>query len=268
MIPSVDLIEPRRRRLTRWIGAATLIGALHIGGGSFAMLYWQEEFVEEAPGAIVVEIAPVATALATNTLDLPPGQLSDEREATQSASDPKIAKVQEEAPKEELPSTVESEVVLPKPTPAQETPKEEPKQEASPQVQMAQEQVAASKATAPLRVDAQIATKAAAPEVGTAASNARSIVTWQNSVVLHLNRHKRYPSSARANDQQGDVHVRFSMDRSGQLMASQVARSSGFALLDEEALELLKRASPLPRPPLAMQGETLELIVPIRFRIK
>jgi len=92
MIPSVDLIEPRRRRLTRWIGAATLIGALHIGGGSFAMLYWQEEFVEEAPGAIVVEIAPVATALATNTLDLPPGQLSDEREATQSASDPKIAK--------------------------------------------------------------------------------------------------------------------------------------------------------------------------------
>jgi protein TonB len=254
MIPSVDLIEPRRGRLTRWIGAATLIGALHIGGGSFATLYWQEEFVEEAPGAIVVEIAPVATALATDTLDLPPGQLSDEREATQAASDPKIAKVQEEAPKEELPSPVESEVVLPKPTAVEEKPKEEPKQEASPQVQVAQEQVAASKATAPLRVDAQIATKAAAPEVGTA--------------VLHLNRHKRYPSSARANDQQGDVHVRFSMDRSGQLTASQVARSSGFALLDEEALELLKRASPLPRPPVAMPGETLELIVPIRFRIK
>ena len=100
MIPSVDLIEPRRRRLTRWIGAATLIGALHIGGGGFAMLYWQEEFVEEAPGAIVVEIAPVATALATDTLDLPPGQLSDEREATQAASDPKIAKV----PRSILPS--------------------------------------------------------------------------------------------------------------------------------------------------------------------
>ena len=70
------------------------------------------------------------------------------------------------------------------------------------------------------------------------------------------------------NDQQGDVHVRFSMDRSGQLMASQVARSSGFTLLDEEAIELLKRASPLPRAPVGMPGETLELIVPIRFRIK
>jgi len=38
-------------------------------------------------------------------------------------------------------------------------------------------------------------------------------------VVLHLNRHKRYPGTARMNDQQGDVHVRFSMDRSGQLTA-------------------------------------------------
>ena len=56
--PSVDLVEPRRRWLTRWIGAATLISAIHLGGGSLAMLYWQEEFVEEAPGAIVVEIAP------------------------------------------------------------------------------------------------------------------------------------------------------------------------------------------------------------------
>ena len=67
---------------------------------------------------------------------------------------------------------------------------------------------------------------------------------------------------------QGVVHVRFSMDRSGQLTASQVARSSGFALLDEEALESLKRASPLPRPPVAVHGETLNLNVPIRFRIK
>ena len=87
MIPSVDLLEPRRRRLIRWIGAATLISAIHIGGGSFAMLYGLEEFVEEAPGAIVVEIAPVATALESD-MTAPLGKLSDEREATQAASDP------------------------------------------------------------------------------------------------------------------------------------------------------------------------------------
>ncbi|HEU4377643.1 MAG TPA: hypothetical protein VFR73_03655, partial [Hyphomicrobiaceae bacterium] len=83
MIPSVDLLEPRRRWLMRWVGAATLICAVHIGGGSLAMLYGLEEFVEELRGAIVVDIAPVATTLETEVADVPPGELSEAREATQ-----------------------------------------------------------------------------------------------------------------------------------------------------------------------------------------
>ena len=238
MIPSVDLIEPRRRRLTRWIGAATLIVALHLGGGSVAMLYWQEEFVEEAPGAIVVEIAPIATALATDTLDLPPGQLSDEREATQiGGSIPRSPRSRRRRRKR---------ICRRRSRKSRRT---------SPRKRRARRYASPRSRWRPPRPRHRCAsmrkssTKSAAPEVGTAASNARSSVSWQNSVVLHLNRHKRYPATARMNDMQGDVNVRFSMDRSGQLMASQVVRSSGFALLDEEALELLKRASPLPRPP-------------------
>jgi protein TonB len=92
-------------------------------------------------------------------------------------------------------------------------------------------------------------------------------VSWQNSVVLHLNRHKRYPAEARQQEMQGVVRVRFVMDRSGQLTASEIAKTSGYAALDQEALELLKRASPLPRPPPAIDGETIELVVPIQFRI-
>ena len=266
MIPSIDLIEPRRRRLVRWIGAATVISALHVGV-SFAMLNWQEELVEESPGAIVVEIAPVATALAMDALDLPPGPLAEEG-VTQTPSELKVEKIEEDTPKEDLPSpATEPEVVLQKPTKVEETPKEEPKEDPTPQIQT-QQQVAADRTTAPTHITGETSTKAAAPDVGTAKANARSIVSWQNAVVLHLNRHKRFPGSARAQDMQGDVHVRFTMDRSGQLAASQVVRSSGFPLLDEEALALLKRASPLPRPPAAMPGEVLELVVPVRFRIR
>lgn len=263
MIPSVDLLEPRRRWLMRWIGAATLISAIHIGGGSLAMLYGLEEFVEELRGAIVVEIAPVASSLATEVDDAPLGELAEAREATQAAFAPKIVKIEEDAPKLDLPSPVEPEVALPKPTPVEEKPKEEPKEDASPEVRVSETPTKASPATAPLRVDAQTSTKSAAPEVGTAASNARTIVTWKNSVVLHLKRHKR-PYAAERNVQ-GIVTVRFFMDRSGQLLTSQVAHSSGFPLLDEEALQLLKRASPLPRPPVALPGETLEFNIPIRF---
>jgi protein TonB len=267
VIPSVDLVEPRRRRLTRWIGAATLISAIHLGGGSFAMLYWQEEFLDEAPGAIVVEIAPIATALEADTTALL-GKLSDEREATQAASDRKVQKVEEEAPKEDLPSPAEPEVALPKPTPVEEKPTEEVKEETSPQVRVAQEATAASKAAAPLHTDAPLSTKSAAPDAGTAASAARTVVSWQNAVMLQINRQKRYPSAARTQEMQGVVEVRIVIDRGGQLMATEVGRSSGFALLDQEALEILKRASPLPPLPVAVQGETLHLTIPIRFRIQ
>lgn len=263
MIPSVDLLEPRRRWLMRWIGAATLISAIHIGGGSLAMLYGLEEFVEELRGAIVVEIAPVATTLATEVDDVPPGELSDAREATQAAFAPKIVKVEEDTPKQDLPSPVEPEVALPKPTPVEEKPKEEPKEDASQEVRVSETPTKATPATAPLRVDAQTSAKSAAPEVGTAASNARTIVTWKNSVALHLKRHKKPYVAER--HVEGIVTVRFSMDRSGQLLTSQVVHSSGFSLLDAEALEWLKRASPLPRPPVALPGETLEWNIPIRF---
>ena len=263
MIPS-DLIEPRRRRLTRWIGAATLISAIHIAGGSLAMLHWQDTLVEESPGAIVVEIAPVATTLAVDALDLPPGPLADDAEASQAASDPKVEKTEQETPTEDLPSpAIEPAVTLQKKT--EEAPKEEATEKPSPQSETAQQQVAATR-TAPAHIDAETSTKSAAPTVGTSTASSRSIVTWHNAVVLHLNRHKRYPASARMQNMQGIVHVRFAMDRSGQLTASQVVRSSGFPLLDEEVIELLKRASPLPRPPTALPGELLELIVPVKFQ--
>ena len=71
--------------------------------------------------------------------------------------------------------------------------------------------------------------------MGTAASNARAIVTWKNSVALHLKRHKK-PYVAE-HHVEGIATVRFSMDRSGQLLTSQVVHSSGFPLLDKEALE-------------------------------
>ena len=267
MIPSVDLLEPRRRWLIRWIGAATLISAIHIGGGSFAMLRWVEELVEEAPGAIVVEIAPIATAVESD-IAAPLGKLSEEREATQAASDQQIQKVEEEAPKEDLPSPAEPEVALPKPTPVEEEPKEEVKEETSPQVRVAQEATAATKAAAPREIDAQLSTKSAAPEAGTSASTARSIVSWQNSVMLQINRHKRYPEAARSRDMQGVVQVHIEIDRGGRLLSSEIVRSSGHALLDEEALEILKRATPLPAVPVGMQGETFDFRIPIGFRIK
>jgi protein TonB len=90
---------------------------------------------------------------------------------------------------------------------------------------------------------------------------------WQSRVLGRLNAVKSYPSSARARRQQGVVLIRFTLDRTGAVLAVALAQSSGFALLDREALALPKRASPLPEPPEDMKGQRIELVVPVEFHI-
>jgi len=64
------------------------------------------------------------------------------------------------------------------------------------------------------------------------------------------------------------VYVRFTMDRQGRVLAARLERASDFAELDQEGLDLLQRAQPLPPLPLDVPGDTLELIVPIQFFIR
>lgn len=58
----------------------------------------------------------------------------------------------------------------------------------------------------------------------------------------------------------GVVELRFKLSASGDVSAARIAKSSGDAALDAEALSLLNRASPLPS-----RGRETELIVPVEF---
>lgn len=82
-----------------------------------------------------------------------------------------------------------------------------------------------------------------------------------------LERFKRYPAFARFDRQQGIAYVRFVMNRDGRVLSARIERSSGYALLDEETLALVRRAEPLPKPPPEVAGDTLELVVPVEFSL-
>ena len=73
----------------------------------------------------------------------------------------------------------------------------------------------------------------------------------------HLDRHRRslpgVLASARA-------EVAFTVDADGGVSALRLQTSSGIAALDQEALDLLRRAAPLPKPP---EGRARELVVPV-----
>lgn len=83
---------------------------------------------------------------------------------------------------------------------------------------------------------------------------------------LHENMH--YPRAARLAGQEGRAIVRFVIDRSGGVSLIELELSSGHAILDREAVEMIERAAPFPVMPEEMAGTKLELRVPIVFEIR
>jgi len=81
-----------------------------------------------------------------------------------------------------------------------------------------------------------------------------------------LERHKIYPDAARRRGETGSVTVRFTISPSGALADIGVERSSGRKALDEAALLTVRRASPLPSPPVN-DGQGLPVRVTITFHL-
>ncbi|WP_049974134.1 energy transducer TonB [Azospirillum sp. B4] len=91
--------------------------------------------------------------------------------------------------------------------------------------------------------------------------------TYEGRLMAQLYRFKRYPAQARQRHQTGTALLRFTIDRSGHVLAASLERGSGSALLDEETLALVRRADPLPPMPDDRPGPSLELVVPVEFSL-
>lgn len=109
----------------------------------------------------------------------------------------------------------------------------------------------------------------AAPPVPTPARSPAATATssWQGAVLAQLERFKRYPALSRLRQEQGTVRLRFTMDRDGNVLAARIEAGSGHSRLDDEALALLRRATPLPRPPPDVSGFQIEMTVPVQFSL-
>lgn len=77
---------------------------------------------------------------------------------------------------------------------------------------------------------------------------------------------KRYPSVARLNQWEGRVLVRAAIRADGQLVDLDVAESSGHPVLDQDALEIMRRASPLELKHVLGKPQVV-VNVPISYRL-
>ncbi|HXW42968.1 MAG TPA: TonB family protein [Xanthobacteraceae bacterium] len=224
--------EHSPRELARWAVAAAIVGGVHAATVAFFLGWQQPAEVGDDAEAMTVELAPIDST--------PDAAASDAAPAPETMIERKAPP----APPQQ------------KQTEAIERPPEEAPAQVTEPVAKTSEKVEAALPPAP-RTAQQV--RGGAPRVEP---------SWQTSLMRQLERHKRYPNEAQSRSEQGVVLLNFSLDRAGHVLARRIARSSGFADLDNEAMAMILRAAPLPPFPPSMPELRLDLVVPIRFALR
>jgi protein TonB len=231
---------PEGRGLSRWSIAGVTILLAHaalVAGVAF----WYAHRPPAEPNiipAITVTLAPVdASSPEIQDQDIAVGPTMQQAEEVPRAPPKQEQPVQQvEQPP---PPQQQAEVTLPQETPKQvEQPTPEP-------------QPPAPETRAPPKTEH-------IGEFTQASANAYNALVFG-----HLQRFKRYPAAAHGAS--GTVTVRFELNRGGEVIDSELSKSSGNAALDHEALDLLQRASPFPPFPAAKPGMRDTYLAPVSF---
>ncbi len=229
---------PERSGVPRWILAGAVILAVHAAIAAWVALgYVREPPAPHLLPAISVSLAPVeASSPDAQNQDIAVGPTMQQAEE-QPKQEPKV----EDKPIEQVvppPPQQQAEVTLP----TEQKEVEKPKQEVTPPAPE-------TRAPPPTPKVAQFTQ---------AASNA-----YDARILGHLQRFKRYPPAAHG--AVGVVTVRFTLNRTGEVIKSEVTKSSGNSVLDHEAIDILRRANPFPPFPAAKSGSDDFYIAPIKF---
>ena len=244
-----------------WIFAAIFVCCAHVAFAAFAIARMNEPEDDDL-GAPGIEIAFELASTQTSPSEMPPGPESE----ASAASPPVIEQ-----------KTTEKEVDLPKERPVEsdnpdrlvtieKTDKPEEK-EPEPKIKMmkASEESAAQEATAaPTIQNVQQAAKSTTLDQGTGQNRQRSRVTWQKELMAHLDKFKRYPPER--SQRSAEILIALTLDRTGHVLAANIAKSSGDDAFDDAAIAMVERASPVPPPPPLIADEGLDFSLPVIFR--
>ena len=267
MTVAATLDRPDCTGAGRWTVSLLVVLALHTGLLMvIALRHLEVEPLGMPPAAVMIDLAPLPKAAPAEPS--PPTAVQPEVQA------PPPEPPQETAPlpEPELPKLAPSPashpaVTLPAPRPPK--PKPQPRRVERPPASPRE----AEPATAMRPPASAMAAPPAAPPQPSAPQSAASSAastraSWQAQLLAWLEKYKRYPRVAQEQHQQGVVYLRFAIDRQGKVLASQINKSSGFELLDDEVLALVERAQPVPAPPPEVSGARIELLVPVVFSLR
>jgi len=259
-----ELVQEQRPPWRLWTIAAVAAVSLHLAGAALALAHLNSDDGIDGLGANVSEIGVELTSPAAEDTELPPGPDADASVASPALAEQKAevkpSDLPKETPKEsEEPDRVVTQNEQKKPT--DDDPKIETVQTAASQESVAQE------ATAQQRLEgAREANAAAAPNVGIGKDRQMLAAKWERQISAYFELHKRYPKIDRI--KAAKVKVSLVLNRLGHVVSLAVAETSGDALFDEAALDMIRRSDPVPRPPAALTEDTFSYNLNVDFKDK
>ena len=256
-----------------WGFAGAMMVAAHGAAGWWIMQERAEPVAQlAAPAAIMIELAPEPVAPAATEEQIAPDDI-DSQAVEETPFEPVEEKIETEEivepveeVAEELPEPVDpveqlvaalNPVELPVPQARPEPPRKKP------EPKKAKQQPSPEKRRAQVKTQ-QEAPRAAAPQNSSGASSSVSPARWQARVHSHIAKRQRRNVVRKAGES-GVSQVRFSIDGNGNVLSASLARSSGNSILDDEAVSMVRRASPIPAPP---PGVNSTIVLPIHFNIR
>ena len=96
----------------------------------------------------------------------------------------------------------------------------------------------------------------------------KQIESYSTTVTKAISKQKKYPRIAQMRGWQGEIIAILEIDGQGNLLTSKIEKTSGFKILDKEVIAMIKRATPLPAPPMELKSKILKINVPISFKLQ
>ncbi len=125
-------------------------------------------------------------------------------------------------------------------------------------------------------VPVESAPVAESPPAQTEASARPSVATADDAVlrrqylidlVSAAKRYMRYPPQARERGWEGRVEIRLVIDASGTIKSAFVKTSSRYQVLDDQALDMVKKGQPRLQVPPALRGREFSVDIPVTFEL-
>jgi protein TonB len=92
--------------------------------------------------------------------------------------------------------------------------------------------------------------------------------SYTNQLTRAIAKQKKYPKIAQMRQWQGEVLLNIEIDPQGNLVKADILEESRYKILNNEAIDMVKRASPFPQPPEELKLKNFTVLVPISFKLE